>query len=113
MLRIPARFAGRYICLEPLTDRHREELRIAANDERIWQNTIVAAHGGRFDDWFEEIQRQITSGRQLPFAVRSVNTGIIVGSTSYLDPNLRHRRIEIGSTWYTPQCWGFSSQPRV
>jgi N-acetyltransferase len=110
-LRIPSHFAGRYISLELLTDLHRDELRIAADDERIWQNTIVAAHGCRFDGWFEEIQRQIASGRQLPFAVRSVNTGRIVGSTSYLDPNPRHRRIEIGSTWYTPQCWGSQVNP--
>ncbi|HUD46759.1 MAG TPA: GNAT family protein [Candidatus Baltobacteraceae bacterium] len=110
-LRIPSRLVGRYICLEPLKDRHREELRIAADDERIWQHTIGAAHGNRFDDWFEEIKRQITSGRQLPFAVRSVQSGKLVGSTSYFDPNPRHQRIEIGSTWYAPQWWGSQVNP--
>ncbi len=29
----------------------------------------------------------------------------LVGSTSYLDVVLRHRRVEIGSTWYVPEVW--------
>ncbi len=111
LLKIPSSFPGGFVCLEPLEDRHRRELRIAADDDRIWQHTIAAAHGSRFDDWFEEARSQSVSARRLPFAVRSIQSGKLVGSTSYLDPNLNHRRIEIGSTWYSPQCWGSQVNP--
>lgn len=34
-----------------------------------------------------------------------------VGSTSYLDVSPRHRRVEIGSTWYHPDAWGTAVEP--
>lgn len=58
LLKIPSSFPGRFACLESLEDRHLRELRIAADDDRIWQHTIAAAHGSRFDDWFEEARNQ-------------------------------------------------------
>jgi RimJ/RimL family protein N-acetyltransferase len=40
-----------------------------------------------------------------------VADGHLVGSTSLLDINLRHKRIEIGSTWYHPSVWGTPVNP--
>ncbi|HEX5632975.1 MAG TPA: GNAT family protein, partial [Gemmatimonadales bacterium] len=37
--------------------------------------------------------------------------GAVVGSTSYLDVVPRHRRVEIGSTWYRPDQWGTAVNP--
>ena len=34
-----------------------------------------------------------------------------VGSTSYLDVTPRHKRVEIGSTWYQPDAWGTVVNP--
>jgi len=97
---------GRWVQLEPLSDDHRVGLRTAANDERIWEQTLVAAHGAHFDGWFNEVISQRNAQRQVPLAVRRLTDRALVGSTSFLDPNLRHRRIEIGSTWYVPAVWG-------
>src|SRR5262245_60411153 len=103
--------AGRWVQLEPLREEHRAELRAAADDERIWVHTLVAARGPEFDRWFDDALAQRTAGRQFPFAVRRLADETLVGSTSYLDPVARHRRVEIGSTWYTPDAWGTQVNP--
>jgi hypothetical protein len=36
---------GRFVRLEPLEERHREPLRAAADDERIWEHTVSVAKG--------------------------------------------------------------------
>ena len=102
---------GRWVQLEPMGDQHRDLLRAAADDARIWIHTLVVARGPEFDRWFDTVQANRTTGRQFPFAVRRRADQAIVGSTSYLDPELCHRRVEIGSTWYTPDVWGTRVNP--
>lgn len=97
---------GHFVQLEPLEEKHREGLRAAAQDERIWQHTLTAALGPGFDPWFDDLIAKQSTGRQIPFAVRRLATDQLVGSTSYLDIAPEHRRIEIGSTWYNPAVWG-------
>src|ERR1043166_3806751 len=103
--------SGRWVQLEPLSEPHREPLRAAADEERIWAHTLVLARGPGFDRWFDEALTQRATGRQFPFAVRRLADHALVGSTSYLDIEPRHRRLEIGSTWYTPQVWGTCINP--
>jgi RimJ/RimL family protein N-acetyltransferase len=102
---------GRWAQLEPLGEQHRDALRAAAADERIWAHTLVDARGREFDRWFDDALAQRSLGRQFPFAVRRCADQAVVGSTSYLDPVPRHRRVEIGSTWYTPDVWGTQVNP--
>ena len=47
----------------------------------------------------------------MPFVVRRLTTGELIGSTSYLDPVPRHRRVEIGATWYRPDVWATAVNP--
>ena len=102
---------GRWVTLEPLTEIHREPLRDAANDHRIWASTIVRADGDTFQSWFADALGEKQAGRRLPFAVRRVADSTCVGSTSYLDIAPRHRRVEIGATWYRPDIWGTVVNP--
>jgi RimJ/RimL family protein N-acetyltransferase len=44
--------SGRWVTLEPLSERHRKPLARAADDHRIWATTIVRADGDAFDGWF-------------------------------------------------------------
>jgi RimJ/RimL family protein N-acetyltransferase len=103
---------GPWVRLEPLAELHREALRAAADDERIWQYTLVAANGPAFDTWFDEALTQLADGTRIPFAVRRLKDNRLLGSTSYLEPNLKHRRVEIGSTWYVPDVWGNEVNPQ-
>src|SRR5881394_493983 len=93
---------GHWVALEPLGEIHREPLRSAANDERIWASTIVRADGDAFDGWFADALAEGKGGRRLPFAVRRLADMTCVGSTSYLDIAPKHKRLEIGATWYRP-----------
>jgi RimJ/RimL family protein N-acetyltransferase len=107
----PVTLTGRWVQLEPLGESHREALRAAADDERIWVHTLMVARGPEFDRWFEYVLESRSSGRQFPFAVRRLADQSVVGSTSYLDVEPRHRRVEIGSTWYSPDVWGTQVNP--
>src|SRR5436309_8261484 len=102
---------GRSVRLEPLAASHRDGLRAAADDERIWRHTLTAAHGPGFDAWFDDSLAEYQAGRRVPFTVRRLADGRLVGSTSFLDPSERHRRVEIGSTWYVPEAWGGAVNP--
>lgn len=103
--------AGRWVQLEPLDSSHRESLREAADDERIWRYTIEVARGKGFDLWFDQALAEQQAGRRIPFAVLHLPDGRLIGSTSFLDVVERHKRVEIGSTWYVPDFWGTAINP--
>jgi RimJ/RimL family protein N-acetyltransferase len=102
---------GRFVRLEPLTEAHRESLRPAAQDERIWEFNIVTGFGPAFDGWFDAALSESAKGTRVAFTVvRNVDNATL-GSTSYLDPSPNHRRVEIGHTWYHPSAWHSAVNP--
>ena len=103
--------AGRWVRLEPIAEEHREELCSAADDDRIWEHMTMVARGAEFDVWFANAVNQRTAQKRVPFAVRLLATGELVGSTSYLDPVPEHRRVEIGATWYRVDLWQTAVNP--
>lgn len=102
---------GRFVRLEPLAEHHREGLRAAADDHRIWRHMTVVARGSAFDDWFDTALVEAMLEKRVPFAVRLLATDRLVGGTGYLDPTPKHRRVEIGGTWYRPDLWGCAVNP--
>lgn len=103
--------AGRWVRLEPLAEAHREGLRAAADDPRIWTHMTAVAVGPEFDRWFDTSLANQAGGVRLPVAVRRLADGVLVGSTSYIEPNPGHKRVEIGATWYRPDCWATAVNP--
>ena len=102
---------GRWVRLEPLTEEHREGLRAAADDDRVWEFMLVDGRGASFDQPFDDALAQRAAGKRLPYAVRLLPTGELVGATSYIEPNAQHRRVEIGWTWYRPDQWAGPVNP--
>jgi RimJ/RimL family protein N-acetyltransferase len=102
---------GQWVQLEPLAESHRNELRTAADDERIWEHTLGVLRGAEFDTWFDQAAAPQRTNQRISFAVRRLADHRLIGSTSYLDPDERHRRVEIGATWYVPQEWGTAVNP--
>jgi RimJ/RimL family protein N-acetyltransferase len=102
---------GRCVQLEPLVEAHREPLRDAADDERIWRFTTMIARGPEFDRFFDEALAAQAAGTRIPFAVRRLTDDTLVGSTSYLDVMPRNKRVEIGWTWYRPDVWATVVNP--
>jgi len=92
---------GHGVRLEPLTPEHADALRLAAADGRLWELWYTAvpepAQVGAYIETALAGQRE---GRMLPWAVRELAGGAIVGSTRYHDIVAEIDRVEIGYTWY-------------
>ena len=103
--------SGRWVRLEPFAEEHREPLRLAADDDRIWDHMTILARGPGFDEWFGTALRQHRENKRVPWAVRWKADGALIGSTSFLDPLPEHKRVEIGATWYRPDAWATAVNP--
>ena len=91
---------GRIVRLEPIAERHREGLRVAAEREpQIHRYTNMYSLG--FDRWFD---LALGSESEVPFVVHV--GGRPVGSSRYLNVEPFHRRVEIGWTWLERAQWG-------
>ena len=89
------------IRLEPMTEAHCGELVSAASDGRLWELwfTTVAAPGEMPAYVAKALQGQ-REGHMMPWVVRDVAAGAIVGATRYHDIVPALDRVEIGYTWY-------------
>lgn len=101
----PVTLEGHGVRLEPLLREHHDGLLAAAGDGELWRlwftsvplpeethAYISAAHAGQ------------DAGHMLPWAVRDLATGTVVGSTRYHDIVPAIDRVEIGYTWYARRC---------
>jgi RimJ/RimL family protein N-acetyltransferase len=103
---------GRFIALEPLEQRHLPALIDAGRDRSIWTYMPydVSAGIGPMLSWH---LNENVEGRMITFAVRRLADGALVGSTSFLNIVPEHGRVEIGSTWYTPQAQATAVNPEA
>jgi RimJ/RimL family protein N-acetyltransferase len=97
----PATLEGHGVRLEPLAREHAAGLTEAAKDGRLWELFFTSVPE------VEQVQAYISGalagqekGDMLPWAVRDLKSGAIVGSTRYHDIIPASDRVEIGWTWY-------------
>ncbi len=102
---------GEWVRLEPLAEEHREGLRAASDDDRVWQFMYFDGRGPLFDRSFDGALAHRAEGKRLPYAVRLLGSGELIGGTSYIEPNAEHKRVEIGGTWYRPDHWASAVNP--
>jgi RimJ/RimL family protein N-acetyltransferase len=97
----PIELEGNGVRLEPLGPKHERELAAAAADGALWELwfTFVPAPG-ETKAYIEAALARQREGSMLPWAVRNLATGAIVGSTRYHDIVANIDRVEIGNTWY-------------
>jgi RimJ/RimL family protein N-acetyltransferase len=97
----PVTLEGQGVRLEPLAMEHCDGLAEAAADGRLWElwfTSVPEPHQTKaYVDTALAGQR---AGHMLPWAVRELATGTIVGSTRYHDIVAEIDRVEIGYTWY-------------
>lgn len=101
----PVTLEGRGIRLEPLAPEHEPGLSAAAADGNLWElwYTSVPAPGEAAAYINAALAGQ-AAGHMLPWAVRDVASGEIVGTTRYHDIVPAIDRVEIGWTWYAGRC---------
>lgn len=98
---VPVILEGHGIRLEPLADAHHDALQAAASDGRLWELWITSVpEKDRMDAYIRAALDGQRTGHMLPWAVRELASGTIVGSTRYHDIVPQSARVEIGYTWY-------------
>jgi RimJ/RimL family protein N-acetyltransferase len=96
---------GHHVRLEPLVPEHADGLRKAAEDGRLWELWFTAVPApDQVEAYIEAATAGEKDGHMQPWAVRDLDTGLIVGSTRYHDIVPAIDRVEIGYTWYAKRC---------
>jgi RimJ/RimL family protein N-acetyltransferase len=97
----PIVLEGRGIRLEPLTLEHHDELAAAATDGKLWELWFTSVpEPVQTRAYIESALAGQREGHMLPWAVREMKSGSIVGSTRYHDIVTAIDRVEIGYTFY-------------
>ena len=97
----PVTLEAHGVRLEPLGPQHADDLRVATTDGRIyelWYTKVPAP--AEVDAYIAEALDGQAKGTMLPWAVRHLASGRVIGSTRYHDVVAAIDRVEIGYTWY-------------
>ncbi|HSU84272.1 MAG TPA: GNAT family N-acetyltransferase, partial [Thermoanaerobaculia bacterium] len=97
----PVTLEAHGIRLEPLDYHHHDELLAAAADGKLWKLWFTAVpEPSQTSDYITTALAGQEAGHMLPWAVRELDEGKIIGSTRYHDIVTPVDRVEIGYTWY-------------
>jgi RimJ/RimL family protein N-acetyltransferase len=103
---------GRVVRLEPFSEALREAVRLAMNcDPDTWSIMGASAAGEHFDAWWSAAETETAEGVRIPFAVRRLSDGAVVGTTSLMNIRSANRGVEIGWTFYRPDARGGPVNP--
>ena len=98
----PITLEGHGIRLEPLTLEYEADLSVVAADGELWNLWFTSVpNPDETRAYIETALAGYQAGYMLPWAVRELTTGKIVGSTRYHDVIANIDRVEIGYTWYS------------
>ena len=101
----PATLERGGIRLEPLGPEHHDGLVAAAADGELWKlwfTSVPDAAGAQA--YIANALKGQSEGHMLPWAVRDLSDGALVGTTRYHDMVPAIDRVEIGYTWYAARC---------
>jgi RimJ/RimL family protein N-acetyltransferase len=98
----PVTLVGKIVRLEPLAFHHVPGLTHVGLDERIWEYMLYGEMRASQDihNWVSDMINRQSHGADLPFAVIHLPSGEVCGATRYLEIEPKHRKLEIGGTWY-------------
>ena len=96
----PVTLTGRHVQLEPLAAAHHDALIAAASDGELWKLWYTSVPSPQaLRSWLEAALAMRAQG-DMPFVIRDMRDGSIVGSTRYFRVDAANRRLELGHTWY-------------
>jgi N-acetyltransferase len=97
----PVTLEGHGVRLEPMAPAHEEALAAAVADGRLWELWFTACpEPGGVAKYVADALAGQAAGHMLPWVVRELEGGRVVGSTRYHDVVPAVDRVEIGYTWY-------------
>jgi len=96
----PQPLQGRHVRLEPLTLEHHAALCEVGIDEELWRwIPIQIRSAADMLEYIENALRAQEKELEMPFATVDLASGRVVGSTRFMNIEMKHKRLEIGSTW--------------
>ena len=97
----PVALEGNGIRLEPMTEAHTEPLATAVADGRLWELWFTAIPSAdEMETYISDGLKGQAAGHMLPWVVRDLASGTVIGTTRYHDIAADIDRVEIGYTWY-------------
>lgn len=97
----PSVLEGHGIRLEPLSEQHQPGLAAATADGRLWDLWFTTVPSPEtIQTYIADALKGQAEGNMLPWAVRDLASGDLIGSTRYHDVLAAQDRVEIGYTWY-------------
>ncbi len=105
---------GRFLRLEPFTAALKDEVRAALDcDPETWEIMASSGLGEHFDGWWSGLTALMARNEQLPYAIRRLHDGRVVGTSSYLTLRPAHRGLEVGTTFVHPDARGGPVNPEA
>ena len=96
----PVTLEGSRVRLEPLDERHFEDLVRVGMDNSIWRwITGLPMDERGLRAWFDQTRANAETGSEVPFATIDRESDKAIGSTRFMTITPEHRRLEIGWTW--------------
>jgi RimJ/RimL family protein N-acetyltransferase len=93
---------GRFVRLEPLGSEHKEAIRAAIDcDPTAWSILLVNPMGAGFEGYWAA-NCGAPSTERLPYAIRRLSDGKVVGVSTYFMAKAKHAGVEIGATFLRP-----------
>lgn len=97
----PVTLEGHGVRLESLAQEHHDGLARAAADGQLWELWYAGIpEPDHLRSYIADALAGQEAGHMLPFAVRELTGGTIIGTTRYHDIAADIDRVEIGYTWY-------------
>jgi RimJ/RimL family protein N-acetyltransferase len=97
---MPVTLTGRRIRMEPLEERHLDDLaRVAADDAVFRWITNSPMDTVALRGWYDQTKASADAALEVPFATIDLASGRAIGSSRYMSIAPEHRRLEIGWTW--------------
>lgn len=97
----PATLELNSVRLEPMAASHAAELAWAAQDGELWNIRVTSVPApGEEAAYVATALQMREAGSRLPFVVRELASGKLIGTSSYHDIMPAVDRVEIGYTWY-------------
>jgi RimJ/RimL family protein N-acetyltransferase len=104
---------GHVVRLEPLALAHKEEVRAALDcDPASWSILLVNPMGAGFEEYWSA-NCGAAAAERLPYAIRRVSDGRVVGMSTYFTASARHGGVEIGATFLRPEVRSGAVNPET
>lgn len=102
---------SRFVRLEPMAERHREDFSAACEaDQEVWGRLYPFSWAGeQFAPTWAKLQRDQAAGSTQPYAV--ISQGEVAGITTFYAIDPENGVVEIGGTYYRPDRRGGAVNP--